>query len=104
MCRSVPPSLIIPKGRGAFHDPAAAVLDRPGSPLRLTTVEVEPPGSGEVRIRIRACGDRRAAVVPGPPAAYFPSEIIWSTVKRSSGIAASKLARESVVMVALPLR
>jgi S-(hydroxymethyl)glutathione dehydrogenase / alcohol dehydrogenase len=34
----------------------AAVLDSPGRRLRLATIEVEPPGPGQVLVRIRACG------------------------------------------------
>lgn len=34
----------------------AAVLDSIGEPLRLTTIDVQPPGPGEVMVRVRACG------------------------------------------------
>jgi Zn-dependent alcohol dehydrogenase len=34
----------------------AAVLDAPGAPLRLATVEVGAPGPGEVLVRVDACG------------------------------------------------
>ena len=34
----------------------AAVLDRPGVPLRIETLELDPPGPGEVRVRMAAAG------------------------------------------------
>ncbi len=34
----------------------AAVLDRPGVPIRIETLELDPPGPGEVRIRMAAAG------------------------------------------------
>lgn len=34
----------------------AAVLTAPGQPLQVTEVELDPPGPGEVRVRIRATG------------------------------------------------
>src|SRR5574341_1268780 len=35
---------------------AAATLDAVGARLRLATVDVEPPGPGEVLVRVHACG------------------------------------------------
>jgi S-(hydroxymethyl)glutathione dehydrogenase/alcohol dehydrogenase len=34
----------------------AAVIDRPGVPVRIETLELEPPGPGEVRVRMAAAG------------------------------------------------
>ncbi|HUP54647.1 MAG TPA: zinc-binding dehydrogenase [Methylomirabilota bacterium] len=34
----------------------AAVLDRPGVPIRIETLELDPPGPGEVRVRMAAAG------------------------------------------------
>src|SRR5258705_834094 len=34
----------------------AAVLDRPGVPVRIETLELDPPGPGEVRVRMAAAG------------------------------------------------
>lgn len=34
----------------------AAVIDRPGVPVRIETLELDPPGSGEVRVRMTAAG------------------------------------------------
>ena len=34
----------------------AAVLDRPGIPVRIETLELDPPGPGEVRLRLLASG------------------------------------------------
>jgi S-(hydroxymethyl)glutathione dehydrogenase/alcohol dehydrogenase len=34
----------------------AAVLDRPGVPVRIETLELDPPGAGEVRVRMAAAG------------------------------------------------
>src|SRR5204863_351639 len=34
----------------------AAVLDRPGVPVRIETLELDPPGPGEIRVRMAAAG------------------------------------------------
>jgi S-(hydroxymethyl)glutathione dehydrogenase / alcohol dehydrogenase len=34
----------------------AAVIDRPGVPVRIETLELDPPGPGEVRVRMAAAG------------------------------------------------
>jgi S-(hydroxymethyl)glutathione dehydrogenase/alcohol dehydrogenase len=34
----------------------AAVLDAPGKPLRIETLQLDPPGAGEVRVRLEASG------------------------------------------------
>src|SRR5207249_5744450 len=34
----------------------AAVLDRPGVPVRIENLELDPPGPGEVRVRMAAAG------------------------------------------------
>src|SRR5258705_4737972 len=34
----------------------AAVLDRPGVPVRIETLDLDPPGPGEVRVRMAAAG------------------------------------------------
>ncbi|HVJ81638.1 MAG TPA: alcohol dehydrogenase catalytic domain-containing protein, partial [Planctomycetia bacterium] len=34
----------------------AAVLERPGAPFRIETLDLAPPGPGEVLVRIEACG------------------------------------------------
>ena len=69
----------------------AAVLESPGSPLRVAEVGVPAPGAGQVLIRVRACGVCRTDlhVVDGeikdPKLPLIPGHQIVGTVAETGG-------------------
>src|SRR5215203_1114573 len=63
--RAITPSDPAGSGPHSTCDPAfmtetmtirGAVLDRPGVPVRIEALELDPPGPGEVRVRMAAAG------------------------------------------------
>ena len=76
----------------------AMVLDAPGQPLRLATLERPSPGPGEVLLRVRACGVCRTDLhlvdgeLPDPKLPVVPGhEIVAQVVDRGPGVAEPEL-------------
>lgn len=71
----------------------AMLLDAPGRPLRLAEVQLPPPGTGQVLIRVHACGVCRTDLhvmdgeLPEPKLPLVPGhEIVGTVVAKGAGV------------------
>ena len=55
----------------------AAIVEAPGAPFRIATVEIDPPGPGQVRVEIHACGVCHTDMVMRDGALPVPFPVIF---------------------------